>query len=94
MALLILFTSLLCNFSGIIVGLIRNDKHLKEVLGLRGQDLVDPQKLSEMILFIAKHRLFLIDRKAIQADASEHESESLYRVRFETDRMYTADKVR
>lgn len=48
------------NSSQKIEGFIRNTKHLREVLGPQAQDLLMDSRISEMIPFIAKHRLFLM----------------------------------
>lgn len=46
------------------VGFIQSPRHLKEVLGIYGQDLLSPLKKKEMILFIARYRMEIVAIKA------------------------------
>lgn len=73
--------------------LIRNSRHLMEVLGVHGQDMLLPKKTTEMVFFIAKFRLFLM-KAAVGLDGLPLDPEApTYRVEFDSDRLFTADKV-
>jgi hypothetical protein len=87
-------------------GAIRNNRHLKEVLGPKGFDLIEEKKTTEMILFIAKYRMFLqkVDNRSeeeilgITPESKEiiNESNPLnieYVVDFEKTRIYDFSKV-
>ena len=87
-------------------GAIRNNRHLKEVLGPKGFDLIEEKKTTEMILFIAKYRMFLqkVDNRSeeeilgIAQETKEivNENNPLnieYVVDFEKTRVYDFSKV-
>jgi len=76
-------------------GEIRNTKHLREVLGTNAQDLLDPSKTAEMLLFISHYRLEMV-RNTSTWDGeplAEDETTPYYRVEFITDRLFSLDKI-
>lgn len=74
-------------------GLIRSRKHLKEILGRHGKDLADHNKLRETLLFICRYRLDVVVNK-LSWDGVENPSDApAYRIEFQSDRMYSEDKV-
>jgi hypothetical protein len=74
-------------------GIIRSYKHLREVLGIHGQDLLEPKKSVEMIMFISRYRLEVVVNKKTWDGEDVEEGAPPYRIEFQSDRMYTADKV-
>ena len=73
-----------------IVGSMR----LSMVLGKEAQDLLEPSKVSEMLLYICKYRM-LLARNDINRGGEDDEMSSppSLRVEFKADRIYSADKV-
>lgn len=74
-------------------GTIRNSKQLREILGKFGGDLYDKRKTSEMILYIAKYRMYLKRANRTEDGLDIDETAPLYVLEFESDRLYDATKV-
>jgi hypothetical protein len=74
-------------------GSIRSKKHLIEVLGLHGQDLLDPNKEKEMLIFICRNRLEVVVNKIGPLGEVNPPDAPPYRIEFLTDRLYAHDKV-
>ena len=74
-------------------GFINNLAHLSKILGKHGLDLVEPAKLTEMILFVAKFRMNVVDNK-ISWDGHPTDKEApAYRIEFDTVRLYDENKI-
>lgn len=74
-------------------GIVRNSRHMREILGVNGQDLLSPLKTTEMVLFIAKYRMNLV-KNDITWDGEVNDSGAPpYRVEFESVRIYDNTKV-
>jgi hypothetical protein len=74
-------------------GFIRSRRHLREILGLHGQDLLDISREKEMLLFVCKFRLDVVVNKKTWDGVDVEPGAPPYRIEFQSDRMYTADKV-
>ena len=74
-------------------GMIRSGKHLKEVLGMNGQDLLDPKKWREMLMFVSKYRMDVVVNKKTWDGADVEEGAPPYRIEFQSERIFTNDKV-
>lgn len=74
-------------------GFIRSKKHLKEIMGLYGQDLVDHSKLKETMLFVCRFRLDVVVNKYTWDGIENPPDAPVYRIEFQSDRMFTQDKV-
>lgn len=79
--------------TGYYEGLIRNSRHLLEVCGVRGRDLLIKDKTLEMVLFIAKYRMFLVKNDVTFDGDAVPEGEAHYRVEFESERLFGNTKV-
>lgn len=74
-------------------GIIRSHKHLREVLGLHSQDLLDTKRGREMILFICKYRMDVV-KNNITWDGEVNEAGApAFRIEFQSERLYNNDKV-
>jgi hypothetical protein len=76
-------------------GIIRSHKHLREVLGKYGQDLLDVKrdKTREMIMYICKYRLdIVVNTKTFDGIENPVGSPS-YRIEFVSERLYSNLKV-
>lgn len=67
-----------------IEGVIHGSRHLSEILGPYGQDLLDEHKVSEMVLYIAKYCMQIFRYVVAKGGRKEYH----YRVHFESDRLY------
>ena len=74
-------------------GFIEDIKHLRRILGKFEKDLEDPAKVTEMILFVAKFRMWVVDNKMTWDGEVNDAGAAPYRIEFETVRVYTEDKV-
>lgn len=74
-------------------GIIEDLKHLRKILGKHGKDLESPAKVTEMILFIAKFRLWVVDNKITWDGEVNDEDAPPYRIEFETVHVYSEDKI-
>ena len=74
-------------------GFIRNSRHLKEILGVSGLDLMDQDKTTDMILFIAKFRLYLMSNETTWDGQAAGEGAPAYRVEFDSVRIYDNSKI-
>jgi hypothetical protein len=72
---------------------VKDEEQLSLVLGPNARDLIDPERTSEMLLFLCKYRLMLVlndmtpDGEQIEGGAPH------YRLEFLTDRLYSENKV-
>lgn len=65
--------------SGYFEGVIRNSRHLKQVLGPYAQDLLDSNKSVEMFLYICKNRMSLVKaRQNVKFEELNTEIKSQY----------------
>lgn len=75
-------------------GIIRNSRHLSEVLGIHGQDLMAKNKSEEMVLFIARYRMEVVKFSPSWDGVDALESNPpLFRIEFKKDRMFEEDKI-
>lgn len=74
-------------------GFVRSRKHLREILGLHGQDLIDPAREREMLMFVSKFRLDVVVNKKTWDGEDVEAGAPPYRIEFQSDRMYSQDKV-
>jgi hypothetical protein len=74
-------------------GIVRSRKHLREILGLSGQDLIDPAREKEMLMFVTKYRMDVVVNKLTWDGEVVEEGAPPYRIEFQSDRLYNADKV-
>lgn len=74
-------------------GIIRSKKHLIEVLGLHGRDLLDEKKEKEMLIFICRNRLEVVVNKISELGEVNPSDAPPYRIEFLSDRLYSQDKV-
>ncbi|RYH20766.1 hypothetical protein EON65_22485, partial [archaeon] len=74
-------------------GMIRSKKHLIEILGSRGQDLLDENKEKEMLIFICRYRLEVVVNKVDALGQLLSEDAPPYRIEFMSERLYSQDKV-
>jgi hypothetical protein len=74
-------------------GIVRSRKHLREVLGPSGQDLLQPVKIKEMIMFLLKHRLDVTVNKISFDGEPMPEGSPPYRIEFSSERLFSSDKV-
>lgn len=75
-------------------GFIRDMKHLRQILGKNGKDLELPQKTTEMILFVAKFRMLVVDNRTTwDGEPNDDPDAPRYRIEFEIIRTYTEDKI-
>ena len=74
-------------------GAIRSTKHLHEVLGLHGKDLLERHKLTEMLMFICRHKLDMVNNSTTWDGEPNEEGAPAYRVEFQTDRVYDNTKI-
>jgi hypothetical protein len=77
----------------IYTGIIENIRHLRRILGQYGKDLEDPAKLTEMILFVGKFRMWVVDNNITWDGEVNDPDAPPYRIEFETVRVYTEEKV-
>ncbi len=79
--------------AGNYIGYINNLNHCMRILGKHGYDLLDPAKLTEMILFIVKFRMRVADN-SVTCDGEPNEPDApAYRIEFETVRVYDDEKI-
>lgn len=72
-------------------GVIRNSVHLREVLGLHGQDLLDKKRTKEMIIFVVKYRMEVVKFSATYDGVEEASiSPPLFRIEFQNDKLYSS----
>lgn len=75
-------------------GLIKSTKHMKEVLGKHGQDLVPEEKVTEMLLFVCRNRLLMVRNTTTwDGEPITDPDAPAYRVEFVTDVLYNVAKV-
>ena len=75
-------------------GAIRSTKHLREVLGSTAQDLLPPEKTTEMLLFVSRHRLEVVRNSTTWDGVPVTDSEApFYRIEFKSDRLYDMNKI-
>lgn len=74
-------------------GHIRSRKHLREVLGVNSQDLLEKAKLKEMIMFVIKNKLDVTVNKISFDGEPVPEGSPPYRIEFRSDRLFNIDKV-
>jgi len=75
------------------VGFVTNLNHCMRILGNHGKDLLDPAKITEMILFISKFRMRVVDN-SITWDGHPNEPDApQYRIEFETVRLFDDEKI-
>jgi len=74
-------------------GLIRNNIHLKSIVGRHGLDLLIKNRTSELIMFIAKYKMFMSDNTVTWDGVKNEEGAPAWRVEFDAQRVYTEDKV-
>eukprot|EP01034_Spumella_vulgaris_P022575 gene22575-28708_t len=74
-------------------GIIRSKKHLIEILGLHGQDLLHKDRAREMLLFVCKHRMDVVVNKKTWDGVDVERGAPPYRIEFQSDRLYSGDKV-
>lgn len=67
------------NVASYFEGHIKSMKHLKEILGVAGQDLLDKKKSKEMAMFICKHRLDVVLNNKTWDGVEVEEGEPHYR---------------
>jgi len=74
-------------------GLVTNLNHCMRILGNHGKDLLDPAKITEMILFISKFRMRVVDN-SMTWDGHPNEADApQYRIEFETVRLFDDEKI-
>ena len=79
--------------ASLYLGSINNLNHCMRILGTHGRDLLEPAKITEMILFIVKFRMRVVDN-TITWDGHPNEPDApRYRIEFETVRLFTEEKV-
>lgn len=81
------------NVSMTFEGMIRSKKHLKEVLGINGKDLLIENRQKEMLIFICRYRLEVVVNKKTWDGVDVEEGAPPYRIEFQTDRLFTQDKI-
>ena len=74
-------------------GIVRNSRHMKEILGVNGQDMLSPLKTKEMILFIAKYRMNLVKNDITWDGEINDTGAPPYRVEFDSVRIYDNTKI-
>jgi hypothetical protein len=74
-------------------GLVRSKKHLIEILGVHGQDLLHRDRAREMLLFVCKHRMDVVVNKKTWDGEDVEAGAPPYRIEFQSDRFYSSDKV-
>ena len=80
--------------TGYYEGVIRTTHHLKEVLGLHGQDLVDPAKTTEMLLFVCRRRLEVVRNNTTWDGSPVTDVDApFYRIEFICDRLFDPSKI-
>jgi hypothetical protein len=82
------------NCSKTFEGMIKSLKHLKEVLGMHGKDLLPVERQREMLIFICRYRLEVVVNKKTWdgADVTDPDAPP-YRIEFQSDRLFTQDKI-
>lgn len=77
-------------------GFVRSTRHLREILGIHAQDLLEKKKATEMLMFVIKYRMDLV-KNNVNWDGTELEEldddAPEYRVEFQMDRLYSEDKI-
>eukprot|EP01041_Mallomonas_annulata_P004421 gene4421-8802_t len=79
--------------SAYYTAVIKNTKHLREVLGPSGQDLVDSKRTIEMLLFICAYRLELVKNDISSDGEPVDEGAPYYRLEFIRDRLFMSSKI-
>lgn len=77
-------------------GVVKSTKHLREILGLHAQDLLQKKKATEMLLFVIKYRMDMV-KNTVNWDGSpvdeDDEDTPEFRIEFQLDRLYSDQKV-
>ena len=77
-------------------GFVRSTRHLREILGINAQDLLEKKKATEMLMFVIKYRMDLV-KNDVNWDGTQledvDEETPDYRVEFQMDRLFTEDKI-
>jgi hypothetical protein len=79
--------------AGYYEALIRNNRHLREIVGRHGIDLLEPKKVSELILFVAKYRMFVCDNRITWDGEPNEPGAPAFRIEFQVERLFGDDKV-
>lgn len=74
-------------------GVIRSTKHLHEILGLNGKDLLDKNKTTEMLMFVCRHKLDMVNNSTTWDGEPNYEGAPAYRIEFQTDRLFENSKI-
>lgn len=75
-------------------GYISATKHLREILGINGQDLIERNKATEMLIFISRTRLLMVRNTTTWDGEPVTDLDApAYRVEFISDTLYSVAKV-
>lgn len=74
-------------------GIIRSTKHIYEILGQDAMDLTPVKRTKEMLLFIFRNRMNIVANETTWDGEPVEEGALKYRVEFESQRVYSNQKV-
>lgn len=74
-------------------GIIRSTKHLHEILGIHGKDLLDKNRTTEMLMFICRQKLDMVNNSTTWDGEPNDPGAPAYRIEFQTDRLYDNSKI-